>query len=311
MGASFSFDKIPSMAGKVVIVTGANTGIGEVTTREIARRGGHVVMACRSLQRGEECAARIRAAVGGGEVDVMELDLASIASVNAFADAFLARALPLHVLVNNAGIMMCPFRVTVDGVESQWGTNHLGHFQLVRRLLGVLEQSAPSRVVVLSSLAHSMTYPEGIRFDKISSEEGYGPVYAYGQSKLSNLLFAVELAKRVEGKRIYVNAVHPGYVRTELTRNIGDAYGSWTRPVSWVTDHLFAKSPDNGALTSLYVATSPEIEEKDYRGRYFEPTAVLGEPSKFGKDAAMAKRLWDFSEESLDRILSSLSPVSE
>ncbi|KAJ1553608.1 hypothetical protein HK405_007434, partial [Cladochytrium tenue] len=170
----WTFSQIPRLDGKVFIVTGSNTGIGRVTARELARKGGHVIMACRSEAKTAPVAESIRAETGNSLVEFGQLDLLSLASVDAFADWFLARGLPLHGLVLNAGIMASPFALSADGIESQFATNHVAHFRLTARLLGCLEASAPSRVVVLSSSLHkSAPQPEGIRFDKINDQGIY------------------------------------------------------------------------------------------------------------------------------------------
>jgi len=296
MGSSYSVEQVPDMAGKVAIVTGANTGIGKITALELARKGCSVVLACRSKEKTEPVVEEIKRQTNNENVEFSELDLASLRSVEAFAQRYRESDRPLHLLVNNAGVMATPYRLTADGVEMQFGTNHLGHFLLTTRLLDVLERNAPSRIVNLSSAAHSFPYSEGVRFDRINDEASYSPWRAYGQSKLCNILFTKELARRVEDKQIFVNAVHPGYVETELTRNVPDLYGGVGSVLSTVSGTLFAKSPENGALTSIYVATSPDIETKNYRGLYFVPTAKLSKGSAHSNNAELATRLWEFSE---------------
>ncbi|KAJ1540349.1 hypothetical protein HK405_011400 [Cladochytrium tenue] len=199
----------------------------------------------------------------------MTLDLLSLKSVDAFASAFLTRGLPLHGLILNAGIMATPFTLSADGIESQFATNHVAHFRLTQRLLDRIVESAPSRVVVVSAKLHTLAPKrEGIRFDKISEQAIYKPWVAYGQSKLANILFSSELSRSLEArgiKNVYVNSLHP--------------------------------DEDQGASTSLFLATDPTVEEKDYRGLYFDPIAKLVEPdSKIATDAALAKKLWEFTE---------------
>jgi len=306
MGGGYSVDQIPDQSGKVAIVTGANTGIGLITVRELARRGARVILACRSEERGRAAVEQVvkEAAVPADRIEFMQLDLASLRSVEAFVQAFLAKELPLHLLINNAGVMMTPFGRTVDGLEMQFGTNHVGHFLLTTRLLEKLQSSAPSRVVALSSSAHQFPYSEGIRFDRLHTSEGYGPIGAYGQSKLANLLFATELSRRLGPEsNVRVNAVHPGYVATELQRSVGDSYGFGGRVLGALGYAFAAKTPENGALTTLYAATSPDLDTLDLRGRYFTPYGKDSKPSTFGRDAEMAKRLWDVTQTLVDDVL--------
>jgi NAD(P)-dependent dehydrogenase (short-subunit alcohol dehydrogenase family) len=176
-----------------------------------------------------------------------------------FTDEFRQKNLPLHVLVNNAGIMMVPFELSKDGIELQLATNHVGHFLLTRRLLDILVKSKPSRVVNVSSRAHERPYSDGISFDRINDPKHYSKMGAYGQSKLANILFSRELTRRLNDDQVYVNSLHPGVVATELSR-----YNTLLKPF-----FAMALSPANGALTSLYCATSPEIETNKYHGEYF------------------------------------------
>jgi len=298
--SNFSFAAIPDLTGKVAIVTGANTGIGKVTARELARRGAHVVVAARSEQKGVAAVEEILNEVGDDKrVTFLPLDLASFDSVRAFAKAFLARDLPLHILVLNAGVMMCPYGETADGLENQIGTNHVGHFLLTELLEEKLVASVPSRVVVLSSKAHEKPYePEGIRFQQFASDEGYDPQAAYGQSKLANVLFSNALARRLAGRGVYVNACHPGIVATELSRHLRDRidalrYGWALRLVleTLVGPSMF--TPDGGALTQLFLATDPSIEADNITGRYYEPVAYPYTPSAHALNTTLQDALWE------------------
>eukprot|EP01087_Luapelamoeba_hula_P018315 TRINITY_DN5888_c0_g1_i2.p1 TRINITY_DN5888_c0_g1~~TRINITY_DN5888_c0_g1_i2.p1 ORF type:complete len:340 (-),score=46.44 TRINITY_DN5888_c0_g1_i2:96-1079(-) len=295
MGSSYSSDQIGPQNGKVVIVTGANTGIGRVTAFHLARQGAHVILACRSADRTNPVVTEIQESTGNDKVEFMELDLGSLTSVVRFTDAFRKRELPLHLLINNAGIMAAPYKLSADNIELQFATNHLGHFLLTTRLLDIIEASAPARIVNLSSMGHKFAYSEGVRFDKINDKDTYHEWRAYGQSKLCNILFTKELDRRLEGKTVFVNAVHPGFVATELTRQLPDVYG-WIAGVLGPVGNLFAKSPEDGALTTLYVATHPDIESVPLRGQYFTPTAHLDTPSHHALDADLARRLWEYSE---------------
>eukprot|EP01090_Pellita_catalonica_P022981 TRINITY_DN9152_c0_g1_i1.p1 TRINITY_DN9152_c0_g1~~TRINITY_DN9152_c0_g1_i1.p1 ORF type:complete len:237 (-),score=59.40 TRINITY_DN9152_c0_g1_i1:234-944(-) len=198
--------------------------------------------------------------------------------------------------------MAPPFGKTVDGIEQQFGVNHLGHFYFTTSLLDVIKASEPARIVNLSSAAHKWTYGVGIRFDKLNDETGYDNWQAYGQSKLCNVLFTKELQRKLKDTKVRVNAVHPGYVNTELQRNMSGLL----QAIGTIPNTLFAKSPENGALTQLYVATHPDIEDKDYRGRYFVPTAQLSTASKFGQDPKLAKKLWTVSEKLVAEITAKL-----
>jgi NAD(P)-dependent dehydrogenase (short-subunit alcohol dehydrogenase family) len=202
--------------------------------------------------------------------------------------------------VNNAGIMAVPYAKTKDGIESQFGVNHMGHFVFTQTLLPTIMKSQPSRIVNVTSDGHQMAPAGGIDFETLDENkhgDGTGIWTRYGRSKIANILFTKALAKRLEGEKIYVNAVHPGHVDTELVRGPAEAYGKWLNPVMAFGAKLFAASPATGALTQIYLATSPEIEEKDYRGLYFVPTAKEAQPSADALNAELAEKLWKYSED--------------
>ncbi|XWS55691.1 hypothetical protein CRYUN_Cryun09bG0022600 [Craigia yunnanensis] len=208
------------------IITGGASGIGLETTRVLALRGVHVVIAARNLKAANEAKTIILTKDETARVDVLELDLCSIKSIRAFAENFNALNLPLNILINNAGIMFCPFQLSQDGIEVQFATNHIGHFLLTNLLLDKMKYTAKAtgiqgRIVNLSSIAHSHCYKNGIRFDHISDKTGYNDKRAYGQSKLANILHANELSRRLqeEGVNITVNSVHPGLIMTPLFRH--------------------------------------------------------------------------------------------
>lgn len=290
-------EEIPDQTGRTAIVTGANTGIGYPTARALAVRGADVVLACRSPERGEEAAARIRGEGVPGEVAAMELDLADLASVRAFATAFRDRGIPLHLLINNAGIMMTPYGETADGFEQQMGVNHLGHFALTGLLLDALGAADRARVVTVSSNAHRMGRMD---FDDLMFEQGgYSPARAYGRSKLANLLFTRELQRRFRavGSTALAVAAHPGYATTELTRYLEDRWAvRLLLPLfSWV-----AQSAEMGALPTLRAAVDPAVEAGAYYGPggfmeqrgYPVPVAMSGA----ARDLDTAARLWEISE---------------
>ncbi|MFT7801720.1 retinol dehydrogenase 12-like [Arapaima gigas] len=273
--------------GKTVLITGGNAGIGKATAHDLAARGARVILACRAVEKGEAAAAEIRSKVAGAQVEVRELDLADTSSIRAFAQRFLKEVSHLHVLINNAGVMMCPYTKTADGFEMQLGVNHLGHFLLTYLLIGLLKRSAPSRVVVVSSLAH---YFGWIRFHDLHSQGSYNSGLAYCQSKLANVLFVRELARRLQGSGVTVNAVHPGTVRSDLVRH------STFMSLLFSLFSFLLKTPEEGAQTSVYCAVSEELHS--ISGKYFSDCAPAFVAPQ-GRSEKTASRLWDVSCELL------------
>ncbi|CAD7703157.1 unnamed protein product [Ostreobium quekettii] len=286
--------------GNVVIVTGAYAGLGKEATRVLALRGAEVVMAGRSKAKADAAIDEIRKENPGAKLRFMELDLSSLASVKKFADDFRATGLAPNVLVNNAGIMLCPFGLSADGYEMQFATNHLGHFLLTRLLLPDLEAAAKasgvqSRVVNLSSHGHHSPYPGGLRFGDLvePKKEGYDGGMAYGSSKLANILFTRELDQKLKDKKSAVVAVccHPGVVPTELGRHMN----SWLWPiVFWILSKILPsyRTLQQGAASEVYLSTTPEVEG----GEYYMDCAIMP-TSKEALDKAMASKLWDVSED--------------
>ncbi|GJN34712.1 hypothetical protein PR202_gb23401 [Eleusine coracana subsp. coracana] len=214
-----------SAAGLTAIVTGASSGIGAETARTLALRGAHVIMAVRSLPAAQALRDAVLAQAPEAKLDIMELDLSSMASVRAFASEFIAKELPLNILINNAGVMAIPFALSKDGIEMQFATNHVGHFLLTHLLLNTMkktshESNVEGRIVNVSSEGHKLAYGEGIHFGKINNETVYSSIRAYGQSKLANILHANELARRFkeESVNITANSLHPGAIITNLLR---------------------------------------------------------------------------------------------
>ncbi|XP_019719236.1 retinol dehydrogenase 13 [Hippocampus comes] len=272
--------------GKTVLVTGANTGIGKETCRELARRGARVVMACRDLSRAEQAAEDIRKSTGNGNVVVRHLDLASLYSVRQFAKDFLDSEDRLDILINNAGVMMCPKWLTEDGFETQFAVNHLSHFLLTNLLLPKLKSSAPSRVVTVSSIAHRGGH---IDFsDLFFSSRPYSPLQSYRQSKLANVLFSRELARRLQGSGVSSFCVHPGVIRTELGRHV-EGWFPLLGVLLRLPAMLLMKTPRQGSQTSLYCAITPGLEEQS--GSYFSDCAMK-EAAPEGRDDEVADRLW-------------------
>jgi NAD(P)-dependent dehydrogenase (short-subunit alcohol dehydrogenase family) len=292
MSTKWTAEKIPDQSGRTAIVTGANSGLGLSTARELARAGANVVLACRNLEKGEAALQEV-----GSGAELEQLDLASLESVKSFAERFLASHDGLDLLINNAGLMAPPRGVTADGFELQFGTNVLGHFALTGRLLGALEGRQDARVVTLTSNAHKFGR---INFDDLQSERRYFRWRAYGQSKLGDLMLALELDRRLRaaGSTIRSVAAHPGYSATNLQSAAPPAVD---RAFMAVTNRLVAQSGDMGALPTLYAATYPGLEG----GTYVGPDGFMEQrghphlvtPSKAARDEATARRLWDVCEE--------------
>ncbi|XP_061400892.1 retinol dehydrogenase 12-like [Musca vetustissima] len=281
-----SYKKNNRIDGKVVIVTGCNTGIGKEVAFEMARRGARVYMACRNFNKCEKARREIVQLTGNTNVFNRTLDLSSLQSVREFAEAFNKEERRLDILINNAGIMATPRGLTADGFEQQFGVNHLGHFLLTNLLLDKLKASAPSRIVVLSSLAHIFGR---IQKDDINSEKSYSPFKAYGQSKLANILFTRKLAKMLKDSKVDVNCLHPGSVQSELTRN--NALLKWG---SAIFSKFVLRSTRGGAQTVLYLALDPDME--GVTGGYYDRMELVPLMKK-ARDDEMADWLWKKSEE--------------
>jgi NAD(P)-dependent dehydrogenase (short-subunit alcohol dehydrogenase family) len=298
MGDGWDVENIPEQAGRVVVVTGANSGLGLVIARELARRGALVVLACRNMEKGRAAHAEVAAVASGPEPELEELDLASLESVRDFAGRFEAKHDGLDLLINNAGVMASPRRLTEDGFELHLGTNHLGHFVLTRLLLPLMEGREDARVVTVSSNAHKTV--RRIAFDNLNGDRRYFRWNAYGQSKLANLLFALELDRRLRarGSTVKSLAAHPGYATTNLQSAAAPAFD---RVVMKMTDAVVGQSGEMGALSVLYAATEPGLEGGTYAGpdgigeQRGHPKIVS--PNRVARDEGSARRLWDVSEE--------------
>jgi NAD(P)-dependent dehydrogenase (short-subunit alcohol dehydrogenase family) len=274
------------MQGRTVVVTGANSGVGLATSVELARQGASVVMVCRSAERGEAALAEARRQSGSGRLELLQCDLGSLASIRAFAQALLARHRTLDVLVNNAGVVSLKRQTTRDGFESMLGVNHLGHFLLTRLLLDAVCAAEAGRVVTVSSGAHKVG---AIHWEDPHLTRGYSVWKGYAQSKLANILFTRELARRLQGTRATANCLHPGAVATQLGRDRETGFGKTVlrllRP--------FFLTPAQGAETSVYLATSPEVAAVS--GEYFYRRRVAPVSTR-AKDPESAARLWAWSE---------------
>ena len=275
-----------SLEGKTVVITGANTGIGKETAVDLAKRRARVIIGCRNMEKGKEALKEIQERSGSTNVFLEKLDLASLDSVRKFADNILNTEPRLDILINNAGVMACPYQKTADGFEMQFGTNHLGHFLLTMLLLDRLKRSAPSRIITVSSLGHKFAY-KGINFDDIHFEKKYDSWDAYANSKLANVLFTRELSKRLEGTHVTANVLHPGAVETELAR-YSFTSSALLSPIRW---YMF-KTPEQGAQTTIYCAVSEEME--GVSGKYLADCAIK-DPSKRAQDDDAARKLWDLS----------------
>jgi len=303
---------IPSLTGKRILITGANSGIGYHAALKLARKGAHVLLACRDRQRGEAAMTRLDAESPGASTELVVLDLASLSSIHSVAESELAKGLPLDILINNAGVMAPPKRLeTADGFELQFGTNVLGHFALTALLMPALEQAAKAstdrpRVVTLASIAHKRGQ---INFDDLQSVRNYGPMRAYQQSKLADLMFSLELNRRLRAanSRIMSVAAHPGVANTNLFQ-VGE-YSAFEKTARNLVGHLIGivlNTDSEGALPTLYAATAPEAQDSGYYGpEGFQEMrgeeVIAAKISTQALDTTAAARLWQVCE-SLTRI---------
>ena len=273
------------MKGKTVVITGASTGIGRATALALAKQGAHLILAGRTPERCEEALAAVKAA-GGDDAEMLQADLASLAGIRKLADEVLARCDRLDVLVNNAGITLMKRTTTVDGFETTFAVNHLAYFLLTGLLLPLLRKSAPARIVSVASDAHRFGQ---IDLDDLQNEKRYRGLRAYGQSKGANILWNLELARRLDGSGVTANCLHPGGVRTNLGRGNGVILDVVHRVLTAI-----AKSPEQGAQTSIWLASSPGVE--GVSGRYYANRKEK-RSAAWASDPHSARRLWEISEE--------------
>ena len=274
--------------GKTVIITGANTGIGKQTAIDLAKRNAKVIIACRSVERGKQAERDIRNLSKNENVHFRLLDLASFASIRKFCSEVLAEEPRLDILINNAGIMRCPYWKTEDGFEMQFGVNHLGHFLLTNLLLDRIKEAPAGRIVVVSSLAHKRA--KEINFDDINSTQSYDRKFAYGQSKLANNLFTIALHKRLAETNVVVNCLHPGIIYTELGRYM--EISLWMKVLLLPVGLLILKTPWQGAQTTIYCAVDKEVD--GVSGFYFAD-CKRKEPAPQALDELAAEKLWSLS----------------
>ena len=289
---------MPELQGRVALVTGANSGLGLETTRALAAKGAHVIMACRNQEKGAQAQDSLEKSIPAASLELAELDLASLASIRAFAERFQAKHTQLDLLFNNAGIMAIPYRKTQDGFEWQFGTNYLGHFALTGLLLPTLLATPQSRVITTSSVAHRMGK---IEFDNLNGERSYSRWSAYGRSKLADLMFALELQRRLKraGADTISVAAHPGFSHTSLQSTSATEAGAMMERLLYTLYR--GQTAAMGALPQLYAATAPYI----YGGEYIGPDGMFGMggyPKKVrgikpAYDEQVAAKLWDVSVE--------------
>lgn len=291
---------IPDQSGRSAVVTGANSGIGYVTARELARRGARVVLACRSEERGTRALDRLRAEVPSAQAEFRRLDLGDLGSVREFAQSYVGDGEGgLDLLVNNAGVMALPYRQTVDGFETQFGVNHLGHFALTGLLLPALLRTPGARIVTVSSAFHALA---NIDIGDLNSERDYRRWIAYGRSKTANLLFVHELARRLAatGSDVVAAAAHPGYAETNLQAAAPKMEGrKVVERVMWLGNRVVAQPAAKGALPSLYAATAPGVRPDSFTGpRVLGWQGAPGRSwrAKWTLNDTASERLWEASE---------------
>lgn len=290
--STWNNNNIPNQAGKTILITGASSGLGKEATRILAEKDARIIMAVRNTQKAEKVADEIRKATPSAKIEIKQLDLTSLSSIKSFSEEMLANTEKLDVLINNAGIMMCPYSKTEDGFEIQMGTNHFGHFALTGQLMPLLSKSNESRIVVTSSLAHRQG---NINFKDINWEKrDYKTGKAYGDSKLANAYFAYELDRKLKGQASAPKVVlsHPGWTKTELDRHSG---------LAKFLGNIVAQTVEMGTLPTLRAATDTKVES----GEYYGPSKLMemrGNPmvvksNVMSHNHGNAKKLWAISEE--------------
>lgn len=317
---NFGLSDMPDLTGRVVLVTGANTGLGFDSAKHLAGAGAKTILGCRNPKKCQKAAERIQAVHPKADLLVAVMDLSSLASVQKAANDLLANediTAGIDILLLNAGVMAPPHTITGDGLELQFGTNHVGHSYLTQKLLPLVRKAAEAHghatITVVSSLAHTFpntrmdTVPLGLYLSEedLNKEENYEPTFYYGVSKLANVLFANELSTRLgDGKEnIFVNSLHPGGVATDLSRHVEERVSQFLPRVA--VDALMGImtsvvwSPDEAAFTQLYTSVSPDIVQKRITGKYFHPIAKMHPPSSQATDIFAQKALWDFTDQIL------------
>jgi len=305
---TFTEEQVPDQSGKVVIVTGGNSGIGKETCRVLLAKGAKVYLGARSKEKAEEAINEIKKLTGKEDIHFLPMDLQDLSSLKDASEHFLSQENQLHLLYNNAGIMATPYGVTKDGYESQFGTNVVGHFALTKLLLPILETTASQtppgtvRVINVSSLGHNFAPSGGILFDDLHLLKGYwfAEWKRYGQSKLGNVLLTNEITRRYGSKGICSISLHPGNIHTNLAAGTSMAQSRFGR---WITScgSKFLITPAMGAITQLYAGTSPEVVEKNLNGAYLVPYAKVQPASAYGRNVELGIKLWEFLDEEVSK----------
>ncbi|KAI9236963.1 MAG: hypothetical protein BYD32DRAFT_443602 [Podila humilis] len=293
-----SYDQIPDLTGKYALVTGANQGIGYSTTLGLVSHGAHVTMACLTEAKANDAIEKLHKDVT--ERYPHSTAAAQIAKGHRLPLDFLLLGLndlkPLHILINNSGIANEPWRLSADGIESHFAVNHLGHFVFTTALLGRLKESQPSRIVVVSSLTHKFLPSDKFDLSTINDPTVGTSLTRYGRSKLANILFANGLPRRLAGSQVRVNSIHPGAVDTPMFRAAMESLDEETTALFAKVPKESLLTPEDGALTQLYVATSPDVVKSDVRGRYFVPIAQEESLDSEALDMDLQEKLWEYSE---------------
>jgi len=306
LGAETTADEVLDsidLDGRLAVITGAASGLGKETARAMAAKGAHIVIPARDLEKGESAAAEIKTATGNDHIEVFEMELGSMASVRSFADAFLEKHDRIDLLINNAGVMACPYAETRDGLEMQFGTNHIGHFLMTNLLMPAVLRGNSPRIVNLSSRGH---HRDEVHFDDLNfKNRDYEKWEAYGQAKTANVQFSVGLEKRLADKGVHAYAVHPGGIVTNLGRHLSEADVAelMARMKESSGEGAMLKSVEAGAATTCFAATAPELEGKG--GVYLEDCHIAdvndddptGSVRSYAVDPAKAEALWSVSEE--------------
>lgn len=300
--AGFNLNDVPDLSGKVVLITGANSGLGLETAKMVAGKGARVIMACRNAQKAQDAASLIRDEAPNAALDIRQIDLSDLESVNAFADGVLASESKIDLLINNAGVFASRKSETAQGNELQFGTNHLGHFVMNAKLLPLVEATEGGRIVVLGSMSHNMVKAYDTS-DVNWNARPYDAMQAYAQSKLANMLYLRELNKRLQAAGSKTKAVmaHPGYSATNITESPDASSNAFMGLITKLGGLLVAQSAKAGALPTVMAATDAAAQG----GEYYGPKGMGGmrgvpqivQPGKIAQDDANAKALWDLSEE--------------